>query len=284
MALTFQVPPRYNKEFTIYAYFMDSSGTILSNPTIAAGDIKVQKNGGAAANLATTPTVANGLVPIVLSATEMQAFIVNVIAHDAAGDEWIDQGWTISIAGQTNWQELETSMASIEGSVDNIASRVTSTGVVVGEASISQIAAGINYSVVAIAPDGALDGGKITIRAYDSFTVPLVVGSISDRDELYFTVKSAVTAADTAAAIHISEGTGLEYIAGAAALTAANGDIAVSNASTGAVTVTLDEVETAKLTAGNYVYGVKKITTGGDAVTLMEGVAEVVTAVVREVA
>ena len=60
--------------YTIFAYFLDADGAILSTPTIASGDIKVQKDGAAAANLATTPTVANGIVPIVLSTTEMTAY------------------------------------------------------------------------------------------------------------------------------------------------------------------------------------------------------------------
>lgn len=294
-----QFPPVKNAAYTIYAYFMDSDGAILSSPTIAAGDIKVQKDGGAAANLATTPTVANGLVPIVLSAAEMNADAVNVIAQDAAGDEWIDQAWAIKTAGATldslvtDVAELETGLGVLAVAYGNLNTQVATTGVAlkndalsaskITQDAVAKIAAGINYSVVAIAPDGALAGGKITIRAHDSFTVPLVVGSIADYSELYFTVKSATTVADAAATVHISESAGLEYIVGGVATTPANGSILVSSAATGAMTVTLDEVETAKLVAGNYVYGVKKITASGQANTLMEGACEVVTAVVREV-
>lgn len=308
-----QAQPKKGVAYTIYAVMLDSNGDIVSSPTIAAGDIKVQKDGAALANVATTPTPANGLVPIVLSATEMNADNIVVKAVDAAGDEWIDQAWVINTTTYNN-NDIYPSLSGIGTTSSNAAvAAVTAqfylqdwitNGVPLGnntitaakiaasaigaselaDDAIAKIAAGITYSVAAIAPDGALTGDRITIRAYDSFTVPLVVGSVSDRSELYFTVKSAETVADAAAAIHISEGTGLEYIAGGVAGTAANGDISVSDAATGAMTVTLDEVETAKLTAGTtYIYGVKKITSGGDAITLIEGPCTVKTAVVREV-
>lgn len=64
-----------------------------SNPTIAAGDFKVSKDGGALANLTTLPSVtpaSSVLVKIDLSATEMTADNVTVVCSDAAGAEWCD--------------------------------------------------------------------------------------------------------------------------------------------------------------------------------------------------
>lgn len=63
-------------------------------PTIAAGDFKISKDGGAFANLATLPTVAPAAgtaVQISLSATEMTADNVVIACIDAAGAEWCDQ-------------------------------------------------------------------------------------------------------------------------------------------------------------------------------------------------
>ena len=64
-----------------------------SNPTIASGDFKVSKDGGALANLTTLPSVtpaSSVMVKIDLSATEMTADNVTVVCSDAAGAEWCD--------------------------------------------------------------------------------------------------------------------------------------------------------------------------------------------------
>lgn len=64
-----------------------------ANPTIAAGDFKISKDGGAFSNLATLPVVspAGGVsVSIVLSATEMTANEIVVQGIDADGAEWDD--------------------------------------------------------------------------------------------------------------------------------------------------------------------------------------------------
>ena len=64
-----------------------------SNPTIAAGDFKVSKDGGALANLTALPSVSpasSKMVMIDLDATEMTADNITVICSDAAGAEWGD--------------------------------------------------------------------------------------------------------------------------------------------------------------------------------------------------
>lgn len=71
-----------------------ADSTILQvNPTLAAGDVKVSKDGGALANLTTLPAVTpagSKLVKVTLSATEMTADNVTVVFSDAAGAEWMD--------------------------------------------------------------------------------------------------------------------------------------------------------------------------------------------------
>ena len=59
-------------------------------PTLAAGDVKVDKDGGGLNNLASLPTASGKLVTVSLSATEMNADEVTVIFSDAAGSEWCD--------------------------------------------------------------------------------------------------------------------------------------------------------------------------------------------------
>lgn len=80
-------------EFDVSLESVASSGHFQVNPTLAAGDVQVSKDGGALANLATLPTVtpAGGrIVRVQLSATEMDADKVTVVFADAAGDEWLD--------------------------------------------------------------------------------------------------------------------------------------------------------------------------------------------------
>lgn len=92
--------PTYHtpKRATAYKFYIglaDQSNTKLlkANPTIAAGDFQVSKDGGAFANLTTLPSAnpaAGRAVMIDLSATEMTADNVVIKCVDAAGAEWCD--------------------------------------------------------------------------------------------------------------------------------------------------------------------------------------------------
>jgi hypothetical protein len=65
-----------------------ATGQLLTNPPLSAGDFTVSKDHGAFAALATLPTVApagSALVRVQLSATEMTANQVDVLAHDPDG-------------------------------------------------------------------------------------------------------------------------------------------------------------------------------------------------------
>ncbi len=86
--------PRQGEAFTLFVSLSDTGGTdFVINPTIAAGDFQVSKDGGALVNLATLPVVApaaSALVKIELSAAEMTADNIAIIGIDAAGAEWED--------------------------------------------------------------------------------------------------------------------------------------------------------------------------------------------------
>lgn len=78
--------------FTALTDFLDPSKFVI-NPTVALGDFKISKEGGAFANLLTTPVVspAGSLsVKINLSALEMTADKIVISAKDASGDQWKD--------------------------------------------------------------------------------------------------------------------------------------------------------------------------------------------------
>lgn len=89
-------PPVRAEDFEIHVSLEDyaNPGNFKSNPTIAAGDWKVSKDGGALANLGTLPTVepaSSVMVLIVLSGTEMTADSVVIVGIDqTAPKEWAD--------------------------------------------------------------------------------------------------------------------------------------------------------------------------------------------------
>ena len=89
-------PPKRAEDFQVQVSLEDyaSPGNFKSAPTLAAGDVKVSKDGGALANLNTLPSVAPAasvLVTMLLSATEMTADMVSVVFVDQTSPkEWAD--------------------------------------------------------------------------------------------------------------------------------------------------------------------------------------------------
>lgn len=89
-------PPKKNEDFLIRIALEDMAnpGSFRSNPTIAAGDFKVDKDAGGLTNLGTLPSVSPGssvLVLITLSSTEMNADVVTLVCIDqTAPKEWAD--------------------------------------------------------------------------------------------------------------------------------------------------------------------------------------------------
>ncbi len=70
-----------------------TTGQFKVSPTLATGDFKIEKDGGAAANLATLPTVVpagGSSLDVTFSAAELQAKQVTLRGVDAAGAEWDD--------------------------------------------------------------------------------------------------------------------------------------------------------------------------------------------------
>lgn len=83
--------------FTLWGVPLVTKGAsdYLANPTLAAGDVKVSKDGGAFANLTTLPDAhpASGKsVRVQLAATEMEAtFLVIDFIDQTSPKEWEDQ-------------------------------------------------------------------------------------------------------------------------------------------------------------------------------------------------
>ncbi len=89
-------PPVKNEEFKIRVALENHiiPGSFKSGPTIAAGDFKIDKDGGGLTNLTTLPSVspaASVCVLIELSATEMNADVVTIVGIDQTSPkEWAD--------------------------------------------------------------------------------------------------------------------------------------------------------------------------------------------------
>jgi len=115
-----QSPAIKNTSHTLYIGLpsVASSGSFQTNPTLASGDFKVSKDGGALANLATLPTItpAGGkMVQIVLSANEMNADSVTIICSDASGAEWHDVLVNVQTeAGQLSFTNADTVDVNLE--------------------------------------------------------------------------------------------------------------------------------------------------------------------------
>lgn len=89
-------PPVKNQDFKIRVALenISSPGSFKSAPTLAAGDFKIDKDGGGLNNLATLPTnvpAASVCVLIELSDTEMNADVVTIVCIDQTSPkEWAD--------------------------------------------------------------------------------------------------------------------------------------------------------------------------------------------------
>jgi hypothetical protein len=78
--------------FTL-SLFSQSTGNVIQNPTIAAGDFNISTDGGSLTPLATTPTVtpANSyIVEFNLTSGEVGTDHFTIVCIDAAGSEWKD--------------------------------------------------------------------------------------------------------------------------------------------------------------------------------------------------
>jgi len=97
-------PPIRGQTFITYVKLKSRSdpNVFQLDPTLAAGDVKIEKDGVLIGNLATLPTVtpAGGTsVKVTLSATEMDADNIVVTFLDAAGSQWCDAALVIQPTG-----------------------------------------------------------------------------------------------------------------------------------------------------------------------------------------
>ncbi len=92
--------PQKNVAYTFRCPGLISQATFVAfqaNPTLAAGDVKLMKDGGALANITTLPAaISSGKqLTVALSQTEMNCDELIIVFSDVAGAEWADLCITI---------------------------------------------------------------------------------------------------------------------------------------------------------------------------------------------
>ncbi len=226
------------------------------NPTIAAGDFQRSINGAAFGNLDNLPTVtpaAGRKIQIVLSAAETTSAAdggrIYIVGNDQAGSEWQDIGIEVRVrdadlsvlTAADVWTYATRTLTSFGTLVADVAAAVWSYTT----RTLTQSAA----SIIA-----AVDGNALSLYRATYWTFSITgLGSLADVDKLYFTIKrkgstpSPQRIPDRDALVQIEEGDGLIYIDGREAQTAANGTLTIDDAVAGNITVTLEAVESAKL-------------------------------------
>jgi hypothetical protein len=105
----------------------------------------------------------------------------------------------------------------------------------------------------------ALQGSTVTILRGDTLTIPFTgLGALVGRSKLWFTFKTDLAQTDQAAVIQVEESAGLLYLNGLPA-TSGQGSIVVTDATTGALTVTLTPPAAALLAPVSGFYDVQQL-------------------------
>lgn len=182
-AFTFEVP----------GFYSQADPTVFKvNPTIAAGDFKISKDGGNWAALTNTPTVINAdtMVQFVLTATEMTADRVAIKWVDAAGAEWIAGSITFYTAAVgADALARTTDVTAVETDTQDIQSRLPAA--LVGgriDASVGAMAAGAVQAIW-----DALTAALTTVGSIGKLLVDNINATIGSR-----ATQASVDAIDTA--------------------------------------------------------------------------------------
>ncbi len=169
-------PPKRATEYIFYVSLEDqaAAGLFKVNPTLAAGDIQISKDGGAFNNLSALPAVtpAGGRsVKVVLSVAEMTADNVAVVFSDAAGAEWFDKEVNLQTV-TTQFDDIASDVWDeiLTGATHNIATsagkrlrEIAPTTIHSGTCQAGSTANTIVFNVAASAVDGAYDPAGVAI-------------------------------------------------------------------------------------------------------------------------
>jgi len=133
----------------------------------------------------------------------------------------------------------------------------------------------------------SISGNEIQLDAGDYIEYNVTdLGSLVGRTKLWWTLKASKGDTDVQSLAKIEETIGLEYIAGVAAGTPANGSITVTDAVVGNITIVLAGAESVKLieNEGKAYFDIKWINAAGQELTLRRARALIVSDITRETA
>jgi len=286
------VTPLRATEFIFYIGLVSQAdnNVLITNPTIAGGDWLVTTDGNAFTPLDTTPVVdpAGGTaVAVTVSIAEMTGDNIFVVWEDVAGAEWAS-GFAIIQTATIQMNDL-ASAADIATAVWAAAARtLTSYGTLTTDIALAvwtYARRTLTMSIGAIL--SSISGNEIQLDAGDYIEYNITdLGSLVGRTKLWWTLKASKGDTDVQSLAKIEETIGLEYIAGVAAGTPANGSITVTDAVVGNITIVLAGAESVKLieNEGKAYFDIKWINAAGQELTLRRARALIVSDITRETA
>lgn len=102
--------------------------TFKDNPTLTAGDVKVDVDGSGFSNITALPTVSGKVVTVSLSAGEMNGDSVSILFSDALGEEWCDYFMELRPT-VANFSTINSDLSAVDSVVDAILSDTGTDGV-----------------------------------------------------------------------------------------------------------------------------------------------------------
>jgi len=194
---------KYNQAADIYIPLRTrASADLKSNPTLASGDAKVSKDGGAFANLTTLPAVtpASGIaVKVALSATELSAeFLFVQLVDQTNPKEWEDQVLLVYTYGHASARHAfdhdSATVSPANGSISSstFAAAAITAGVLANDcitaakiatAAIDADAMAANSIGAAVIATGAITAAKFAAGAIDAAAIAdsaIDAGAIAD--------------------------------------------------------------------------------------------------------
>jgi len=262
-------------EFPATVGSVANAGKFQTGVTLAAGDVTFSVDGGGFANLALPVEVgATGELTTTITAGNSAGATkyITVKFSDAAGDEWNDTFYIILVMEAVDvpsavdiWSYATRTLTSFGTLAVDIWSYATRT-----------LTVGLGHLKTSVL------GTTIEILRGDTLIINITkLGNISERDEIWFTVKSDLDDTDATAQIQITETGGLLYIAGGTATEPLNGRITVLDATRGNIRILMSSSEAAKLSNDWLGYFDVQVQTGTNTATLRYGNAKILGDVTR---
>jgi len=210
----------------------------------------------------TLPTLTAGQrVDMYITATISGIATAAIVASEQADTRLLSDGVTLADNAITSGTVAADAVTEIQS---GLALETTLTAV---KSKTDLITTGTVITVTS-----PVSGSTITAIRGDTLVAVLEgIGELTGYQNLWFTVKDDEADPDSASLIQIDTTTGLHYINGAAASVPGNGALEVNDEASGDVTITLEAVETAKLSPRSYHYDIQVLDSTGAISTLITG-------------